>query len=155
VPVPKELLPVSATLLALSVPPLTVTFPLKVLAPDRVRFPEPVAFVTVPIPLIIPLFVKAVDCQNCRDPLLVIAADIGEVTGLVIITVSPGRIVPPLVTVLVLVVCANADPQVKEKMAKAIPRQKTRGDAVGCISGDSDVNFCGTAQENPVFITLL
>jgi hypothetical protein len=142
---------VSETPLAVSVPLDIVTFPLKVLAPDRVRFPEPVAFVTVPVPLIIPLSVKAVDCQNWRDPLLVIAAVI-EVTGLVITSVTPTLMVPPLVTVLVLVVCANADPQVSEKMAKAIPKQKTRGDAVGCISGDSDVNFCGTTQETLILI---
>ena len=36
VPVPKELLPLSATLVTASVPPPIVTFPLKVLAPERV-----------------------------------------------------------------------------------------------------------------------
>jgi hypothetical protein len=39
----------------------------------------------VPLPLIAPLTVNAVVCQNCRDPLLVIAAVIGEATVLVMI----------------------------------------------------------------------
>jgi hypothetical protein len=67
-----------------------------------------VAFVTVPEPLIAPLAVKAAVCQNCRDPLLAIAA-VMEVTGLVMIWMSPTLIVPPLVTVFVLVVCAQRD----------------------------------------------
>ena len=104
VPVPSELLPLSATLLTASVPLLTVTFPLKVLLPDKVKLPEPVALVTDPLPLIGPLTVIAVVCQNCKLPSLVIAALIGEATGLVIICVSPTLIIPPLVTVFVLVV---------------------------------------------------
>jgi hypothetical protein len=85
---------------------------------------------------------------------LVIAAVI-DVTGLVITSVTPTLMVPPLVTVLVLVVCANADPQVREKMATAIPKQKKRGDAVGFISRDRDVNSCGTTQETPILMILL
>jgi hypothetical protein len=50
---------------------------------------------------------------------LVIAAVI-DVTGLVMTSVTLTLMVPPLFTVLVLVVCANADPQVKEMMATAI-----------------------------------
>jgi len=107
VPVPNELAPLSATLVAMSVPPDTVTFPLNVLSPDKVKLPDPDALVSVPLPLITPLTVNAVVCQNCKDPSLVIAALIGELTTLVIICVSPTLITPPLVTVFVLVVCAE------------------------------------------------
>jgi len=106
VPVPNELAPLSATLVALSVPLDTVTFPLNVLSPDKVKLPDPDALVSVPLPLITPLLVKAVVCRNCKEPLLVMAAEI-DVTGLVMISVSPTLINPPLVTVFVLVVCAE------------------------------------------------
>jgi hypothetical protein len=84
-----------------------------------------VAFVTVPEPLIAPLAVKAAVCQNCRDPLLVIAA-VMEVTGLVMIWMSPTLIVPPLVTVFVLVVCAQSDePHTRQgKLTKAKTRDE-------------------------------
>jgi hypothetical protein len=45
----------------------------------------------------------------------VIAADIGEVTVLVIICVSPTLIIPPLVTVFVFVVCADTEAIVKTR----------------------------------------
>ena len=72
VPVPKELLPLSATLVTASVPPPIVTFPLKVLAPERVSV-FAAFLVTEPDPLIALVTVVASERLKIKLPLLAIA----------------------------------------------------------------------------------
>jgi hypothetical protein len=86
-----------------------------VLAALRTVVPDPL-WLSEPVPEITKLSVRLVDCQNCSEPLLVIAPVI-DVTGLVMMAVVPLLIVPPLVTALV--VCA-LPVDIKRKKAKPL-----------------------------------
>ena len=66
----------------------------------RMVVPEPF-WLTEPTPEITKLLFRVVDCQNSKEPSLVIAP-VMEVTGLVMMAVVPLLIVPPLVTSLVV-----------------------------------------------------
>ena len=83
--------------------------------------PDPL-WLSEPVPEITKLSVRLVDCQNCSEPLLVIAP-VMVVTGLVMMAVVPLPIVPPLVTALV--VCA-LPVDTKKKKANAEKLHKKR-----------------------------
>ena len=76
-----------------------------------------------PVPEITEPLLRLVDCQNCKEPALVIAPVI-DVAGLVMMAVVPTLIVPPLVTALVFVVCARPV-ESKKRKAGAILKKKT------------------------------
>ena len=80
--------------------------------------PDPL-WLSEPVPEITKLSVRLSDCQNCSEPLLVIAP-VMVVTGLVMMAVVPLPIVPPLVTALV--VCA-LPVDIKRKKAKPLRKQ--------------------------------
>ena len=65
--------PANAPAETVSVPAETSVAPVKVLAPERVRLPEP-SLVNVPVPLMIPLIVWAALLPYLKTPSLVIAA---------------------------------------------------------------------------------
>ena len=66
------------------------------------RMVVPVPFwASDPVPEMTKRLLRVVDCQNCKVPLLVIGPVI-EVTGLVMMAVTPLAIVPPFVTALVV-----------------------------------------------------